>query len=251
MSELITSTKNDFVKMAKRLKSKKGRTLTNTFLVEGTICVSELLQHMPALAKAIIVVEDTHADIRTLSEKLDIEIYVVKEHVMKAISDCKSSQGITAIAAFPASKVPASGFILALDGVADPQNVGTMIRTADAAGCAGVALSENCADFLSPKAVRASMGSVFHLPIIITQLPAFLSNLRKNNYRIAIAHTSGRADYDLPWQSCCLVIGNEARGVSSEVAALATNHISIPMYGKAESLNAAVAAGILIYQLRK
>ncbi len=251
MNELITSTKNDFVKMAKSLKSKKARALTKTFLVEGTKCVIELLLHMPNLAKTLIVVEAAHPDICAIAAKLDIEIYIVKEHVMNAISDCKTSQGIAAIAAAPIYTVPNSGFILALDGVADPQNVGTIIRTADAAGCAGVVLSENSADFLSPKAVRASMGSVFHMPIINTQLPTFLSNLRKNNYRIAVAHTSGQADYDLHWNSCCLVIGNEARGVSSEVASLATDKISIPMFGKAESLNAAVAAGILIFKIRK
>ncbi len=250
MNELVTSTKNDFVKLAKSLKSKKARVENNLFLVEGTKCVSELFTHMPWLAKSLIVVNDMHADICAVAAKAGAQIVFVKEHVMDAISDCKTSQGIAAIASFPCIALPENGFILALDDVADPQNTGTMIRTADAAGCAGVVLSENSADFLSPKAVRASMGSIFHLPIVVAALPHFLLGLRDKNYRIAVSDMTGQSEYDFDWQSCCLVIGNEARGVSDEVIALSTDQISIPMYGKAESLNAAVAAGILIYKLR-
>jgi RNA methyltransferase, TrmH family len=236
--------------MAKSLKSKKSRNEYGAFMVDGTKCVGELISHMPNLLKSLIVIEGQHKDIADLAANMKVEVYPVKQHVMNAISDCKTSQGVAAIATYPSYIIPKSGFILALDGVADPQNVGTMIRTADAAGCAGVVMSDSCADFLSPKSVRASMGSVFHLPIVKTDLLPYLSELRSNGYRIAAAHMSGQSDFDLPWQSCCLVIGNEARGVCEPITALATDHVSIPMFGSAESLNAAVAAGILIYKIR-
>jgi len=251
LNNIITSTKNDFVKMAKSLSAKKSRIENNAFLVEGAKCVAELIEYMPAHIKSLIVTDGQHDDIVDYAEKNSIELYSVKQHVMNAISDCKTSQGVLALAALLGNTKPPGGFILALDGVADPQNVGTMIRTADAAGCAGVVLGESSADFLSPKAIRASMGSVFHLPIYKTNLTEYLSGLRDEGYRIAAAHMSGQSEYSCDFQKTCLVIGNEARGVSTDIAALATDHISIPMYGKAESLNAAVAAGILIYKLRK
>ena len=250
LNDIITSTKNDFVKMAKSLSAKKVRIENKAFLVEGGKCVAELIAHMPHLIKSLIVTEGQHGDIANYAKENNIDLYTVKEHVMNAISDCKTSQGVLAIASLIGNTKPSGGFILALDDVADPQNVGTMIRTADAAGCAGVVLSQSSADVLSPKAIRASMGSVFHLPILKTDVSEYLSSLVNGGYRIAVSHMSGQSEYSYDFSKTCLVIGNEARGVSPEITALATDHISIPMYGKAESLNAAVAAGILIYKLR-
>lgn len=251
MNEVITSTKNDFVKMVKTLKTKKGRAKHSYFLVEGVKCVKELLTHKPDLLESLIVTEDSYNDFASAAEKLGAKTYVVKEHVLAAVSAFKTAQGVVAVAKLPKMKAPMEGFILALDDVSDPQNVGTMIRTADAAGCSGVILSQESADYLSPKSVRASMGSVFHIPIFITEdLHSYLNSLIKGGYRVAAADMHGTADYSYDRQKTCLVIGNEARGVSEDTLSICTDKISVPMYGKAESLNAAVAAGILIYKIR-
>lgn len=250
MKEIITSTKNDFVKMVKSLKTKKGRAKNSSFLVEGIKCVNELLTHRSDLLNSLIVTEDSCNDLVSTAKELGAKIYVVKQHVLSAVSDFKTSQGVAAVAKLPKTKVTQNGFILALDDVSDPQNVGTMIRTADAAGCSGIVLSRESADYLSPKSVRASMGSVFHLPIHITDLSTFLTNVMQKGYRVAAADMYGTSDYSYDWKKTCLVIGNEARGVSNKTLQICTDKISVPMYGKAESLNAAVAAGILIYKIR-
>lgn len=250
MAEIITSTKNEFVKLAKSLRTKKSRISNKCFLVEGEKCVSELIQYAQDLIQDFIVLENKYLHILSTVSKSHIKIHYVKDHVMNAICESKTPQGIAAIAAFPEYTLPSKGFIVALDNVQDPQNVGTIIRTADAAGCSGVALSHECADYLSPKAIRASMGSIFHLPICKMNLLEYLPKLVENGYSIVSAHLNGNFEYTLDWKKTCLVIGNEARGISEDVQRLSTQLIKIPMYGEAESLNAAVAAGILIYKIR-
>ena len=251
MKEIITSTKNEYIKMLKTLKTKKGRKTQGLFIVEGEKCVHELLENMPDLLSSILVVENTNEHFIRKAVDIGSGVCTVKEHVMNALGDLKTSQGIAAVAKLPVFKPVMSGFILALDGVSDPQNVGTMIRTADAAGCSGVVLSDGSADFLSPKAVRASMGSIFHMPVYYAALPDYLPGLKENGYKIACADMNGDSNYEYDWKKTCLVIGNESRGISQEVMSLSTDRISIAMYGKAESLNAAVASAILIYKIRE
>jgi len=246
----ISSTQNDFVKMVKSLKTKKGRGKHGAFLVEGEKCVRELMTHMPDILSSLIVSSSQYEDLIQRAQNMGRRVYTVEEHVMAALSDCKTPQGIAAVALKPLHADVNAGFIVALNGVQDPQNVGTIIRTADAAGCACVVLSEESADFFSPKAVRASMGSIFHIPVLYENLVIYVSKLLTRGYRVACADIEGSEKYELEAARTCLVIGNEARGLSEDMLALCTDRIRIPMYGQAESLNAAVAAGILIYKIR-
>ena len=140
-----------------------------------------------------------------------------------------------------------------MDGVQDPGNVGTILRTADAAGFDGALLSGACADLYSAKTLRATMGSVFRVPTRRTDdLPAALTVMRESGYAV-VATELGGADFyaHCPHEKCVLVIGSEGRGVSPEVRAVATHHLALPMRGGAESLNAAVAAGIMIYEMAR
>jgi len=247
---IITSTKNDLVRHARSLHTAKGRAEQGEMLVEGEKCVRELLAFMPERLRSLIVIGGRYEDIVQTAESLGSRVYTVAEHVMTAACDCKTPQGVAAVAAIPAYLPVQSGFIVALDDVQDPANVGAIIRTADAAGASGVALSPACADAFSPKAIRASMGSAFHLPIFKTALIEYLKSLATGGHHVACAHLDGTTKFKLDWQQTCLVIGNESRGISAPVMALATDMVRIPMFGKAESLNAAVAAGILIYKIR-
>ncbi len=247
---LITSTRNEYVKYVKELHDGKGRLLHGEMLVEGEKCVAELIAFMPQHVRCVAVTEGRFDDIAQAARSLGARVYVVSEHVMNAMCDCAAPQGVAAVAAIPQYTDVKTGFIVALDDVQDPSNVGAVIRTADAAGASGVALSKGCADAFSPKTVRASMGSVFHLPVFKAALPEYLSELLLKGYRIACAHLDGKTEFALEWQRTCLVIGNESRGISGRVMQLATDIVRVPMYGKAESLNAAVAAGILIYKIR-
>ena len=147
---------------------------------------------------------------------------------------------------------PAGRRLIALDGVQDPGNVGTILRTADAAGLDGVILGPECADVFSPKVLRASMGSVFRMGLSFPpDLAACLGRMRDRGYAVLSSQLDGdpfgaRGDVGDAW---VLVIGNEGSGVSPEVKAAATHHLALPMRGGAESLNAAVAAGIMMYDL--
>ena len=250
MQGVITSTKNETVKDARRLKQKKGRMQSGMFLVEGAKSVKELLAYRPQDVRTMFVCGDKFEDTANEAQKVGAYVVRVSDNVMDAICDCKTPQGIAAAAAIPKHRRAEDGFIVALDDVQDPSNLGTIIRTADAAGASCVVLSAGCTDTYAPKAVRASMGSLFHLPVVKADLPAFLGNIKEDGYVVACAHLDGDTDFRLDWRRTCLVIGNESRGISDDVMALATHRVKIPMYGKAESLNAAVAAGILIYKIR-
>lgn len=248
---VISSTQNEFVKMIRSLHDRKGRSERRMFLVEGKKCVDELLKYMPGIINTLIVTEGLPADDVVMQiEALGKRVQRVAPHVMKALCDCKTPQSLAAVADIPDQATVEDGFVIALDDVMDPANVGTIIRTADAAGCSAVVLSSGSADPFSPKAVRASMGSLFHLPVARTELHSRLDELLQKGYDVACAELAGTTDVCLDANRTCLVIGNESRGISEEIMKRATARIRIPIYGKAESLNAAVAAGILIYKIR-
>ncbi len=250
MSEIITSFSNEFVKYARSLKNKKARSQNGAFLVEGEKCVTELAENMPETAQNVVVIEGKYQKLTKKLREAGAKVFFVSESVLDSISEAKTPQGIAAIALMPAYSRVDTGFIVMLDDVQDPQNVGTIIRTADAAGCSCVVLSEECADCFSPKAVRASMGSIFHIPVTRAFLPDYIRMLAANGHEIVCADIRGDTEFKLNWNNTCLIIGNESRGVSEDIRKLSAKMVKIPMYGKAESLNAAVAAGILIYKIR-
>ena len=143
---------------------------------------------------------------------------------------------------------------LALDGIQDPGNMGTMIRTADAAGFDGLLLSPDCVDIFSPKVLRATMGSIFRMSFAFPEsLPSALLELREKDYSILSSQLDGDPFYSRNnvSSSFVLIVGNEGNGISDPVKSVATHHLCLPMRGGAESLNAAVAAGIMMYDLMK
>ena len=143
--------------------------------------------------------------------------------------------------------------VIVIEGVQDPGNVGTILRTADAAGFDGALLSSACADLYGAKTLRATMGSVFRVPVRRTaDLPAALEEMKARGYAI-VATELGGADFyaHCPHERAVLVIGSEGNGVSAAVREVATHHLALPMRGGAESLNAAVAAGIMMYELMR
>lgn len=140
--------------------------------------------------------------------------------------------------------------IVALDRVQDPGNLGTILRTADAMGAAGLLLGAGCADPYAPKPLRAAMGSIYHLPVWQGELEGEIPRLVQQGFTCICGHLKGGDTLPKVGERCVLVIGNEGSGVSDPVAAQCHKY-RLPMYGFAESLNASVAAGILIYELAK
>ena len=246
--EILSSLQNPKVQSWRSLKDKKGRDEQNAFLVEGVRMVSEALSSgLPV--RALLLREDRRND----SVPDGIPVWILSDRVFQAVCNTRTPQGVAAVVARSVRPVEGSR-LLALDGLQDPGNVGTILRTADAAGFDGVLLSRDCADLFSPKVLRSTMGSVFRLGFSFPDsLPAALENLRKRGYSVISSQLDGdpffsRKDVS---DSFVLIIGNEGNGVSEPVRAVATHRLALPMRGGAESLNAAVAAGIMMYDLTR
>lgn len=247
MIERLTSLKNPRVSAWRALKERKARRESGCFLVEGRKMVEEALASR--FTVEAVLVDERLADTFRLPE--NTAFYSLPEHVLAAVCDTKTPQGIAAVVRM--QPAPASGArLVALDGVQDPGNVGTILRTADAAGIDGVLLSNQCADVFSPKVLRATMGSIFRMPVTVTDdLPGVLQGLREQGWSILSSQLDGEPFFQRQGvgNQFCLIIGNEGNGVSASVQAQATHRLRLPMRGGAESLNAAIAAGIMMYDL--
>lgn len=198
-------------------------------------------------------VEDGHDLMVAILQGAGANVNIVTRAVMKSLTNTNEPQWVCASVETPQHELPLCyphGLIVMLDSVQDPGNMGTIIRSADAFGACGVLINEACADPYAPKPVRASMGSVYHLPIWRGDLIRELDRLVEQKYTLICGHLEG--DEELPPinDKAVLVIGNEGHGVSDEIAERCIKY-RLPMYGLAESLNASVAAGILIYELAK
>ena len=249
MTEHITSLKNAKVTTWKSLKDRKGRKETGCFLVEGRKMVEEALASAFSI-DAILVDADRAAE---FSLPRHIPVFTMPSHVLAAVCDTKTPQGIAAVVRMADVQLTGSRLV-AMDGVQDPGNVGTIIRTADAAGFDGVILSTQCADVFSPKVLRATMGSIFRMGIRVTDdLPGVLAQMVKEGASVLSSQLDGEPFYQRSPlnERFVLVIGSEGNGVTDEVKAVATHKVKLPMRGGAESLNAAVAAGIMMYELTR
>lgn len=245
--EHITSLKNPKVTAWKALKDRKGRRESGCFLVEGRKMVEE------ALASAFDVETVLVQEGMELPDGLTMPVYELPAHVLAAVCNTKTPQGIAAVVRMKEQSALGK-HIVVLDGVQDPGNVGTIIRTADAAGLDGVLLSTQCADVFSPKVLRATMGSIFRMNLRTTDdLPGELTKLREKGYSILSSQLDGTPFYEREKvaEQFALIIGNEGNGVSEQVQQTATHRVRLPMRGGAESLNAAIAAAIMMYELMR
>lgn len=243
--EIIRSKANSLIKNAKKLQQKKYR--KTSYLIEGWHLLEEAQQH-GAEIETIFVTEEGLERVRD-KEK----VRVVSPEVLAELSDSVTPQGVVAQLRLPVGEVPErlTGKYLVLEDVQDPGNVGTMIRTADAAGYDGVFLSDKSADVYNMKVLRAMQGSHFHLPIYRVQIEELVTRLKKSPTTIlATTLSKGSVDYKsvkVP-SNFALVMGNEGQGISSFMAEEADQLVHITMPGQAESLNVAVAAGILLFR---
>ena len=249
MMEHITSLKNAKVTVWKSLKDRKGRKESGCFLVEGRKMVEEAMASAFPV-EAILVDDERQGEFHLPG---DVPVFTMPSHVLAAVCDTKTPQGIAAVVRMAEVELQGSRMV-AMDGVQDPGNVGTIIRTADAAGFDGIILSNQCADVFSPKVLRATMGSIFRMGIRVTDdLPGLLTGLVQQGASVLSSQLDGEPFYQRSPlnERFVLVIGSEGNGVTDEVKALATHKVKLPMRGGAESLNAAVAAGIMMYELTR
>lgn len=252
----LTGLQNPMVKAAAELKQKKYRQQQGLFLAEGLRTVEEAVRYGAVQSIFYTAIDDdrTRAVLEEAAAK-QIKLVCVSDKVLKKIADTETPQGIIAVCEMLSKRLDdflASGkMLLVLDRVTDPGNIGTMLRTADAAGVGGLLLLQGCADIYAPKTVRASMGSLFHLPVLSGLSEELLVQAaRKAGYELLVTCLDGADNlYKADLQGrIAFVMGNEANGVSPALLAAADKRVFIPMQGRAESLNVAMAAGIVMFE---
>ena len=278
--EIISSKDNKRIKYLRSLLEKgSARKKNRQFIVEGIKLVDEALEYgkvceiilseslyeeiiSGGLIKNALLADNGKNLIAYVNEANSTT--VVSDAVFKTVSETINPQGVVAIVTMPEYEILNEGFLtqtynktgkiklLILEDTADPGNLGTIMRTAEAAGVTGVIMGKGTVDIFNPKAVRSTMGSIFRLPFIyVEDVREAIRELKKYGISFYAAHLKGKQSYkDVKYSDKAgILIGNEARGLSPETAELADIYIIIPMQGKVESLNAAVAAALMMYEI--
>ena len=248
MEMRITARKNPLMQQVKKLfSSRKEREAAGLFAADGTKLLQEAVRFFPGL-DTVILSDGVEADVPA-----HVRLIRVPEDVMASISPMESPQGAVFLCRLPEKQPLVAGKpMLLLDGIQDPGNLGTILRTADALQVP-VVLLEGCADPYSHKVVRASMGAVFRTPVVQSTWAEASSILRAAQVPVAVTALSDRARdiRQAPLQEIAVVIGSEGRGVRPEILAAADVELIIPMNANCESLNAAVAASIVLWQMQQ
>lgn len=259
---MLDNPRSPRVRSIAKLAKRQGRVDTGLFLLEGPQAVTEALSFRPELVVELFATPTAlgrYTEIGRTAAAADIDIEFVTEQVLDSMADTVTPQGIIAVCRqFPTSvkDILGSGpkLIAILEEVRDPGNAGTIIRAADAAGADAVILTGRSVDLYNPKVVRASTGSIFHLPVAVdVELDAVLQRVREAGLSILAADIKGedllaaRVEGVLAKPTAWL-FGNEARGLSEEQFALADRAITVPIYGRAESMNLATAASVCLYE---
>ena len=234
---VITSKDNKRIKEIRKLLTKKGRTKAQQFLIEGEHLIEEAIQFGAHIEEIFVLETDTFI--------FDLKTTVVTKDVMSSLSKLVTPPGIIAVVRMETKSIE-SDRVLAIDGIQDPGNLGTLIRTADALNFKRILIGKNTVDPYSDKVLRSSQGSHFHVSLEDVDLIEVMQNF---NGTILTTDLSGESLTDkITDEKIMIVLGNEGQGVSEEVLAAANYKVKIDMPGDAESLNVAVAGGILMHQ---
>ena len=243
---IITSKDNEIIKNIKKLKEKKYR--LDSYIVEGIKMVKEAINENQEIA-LIAIREDFKIDFDTKN----IKTVIISNKIFNDISDVKTPQGILAVIKKNQNNQIETNqeYILALDSLQDPGNMGTIIRTADSANINQIIINKTTVDPYSPKVIRSTMGAIYRTNIIeVEDLKTTLKEMKSKGFQIITTDLKAtQSIYDINYNNkTVVVIGNEANGVSQEILQIADKKVIIPMLGKTESLNASIAASIMIYE---
>ncbi len=256
--DILTSTANPLIKQVRALRQKKSRAASGTFLVEGIHHVGEAIEagwgadvilHAPELLTSGFA-----QDLLTRASRLGFKLQPVSPHVMESLADKENPQGILAVVrqkywTFDDLKsVPCAA---ALVSPQDPGNVGTILRTMDAVNADALFLLDGGVELYHPNTVRASMGALFWKPVVQSSFDEFIQWARTKKMQLIATSAKAGTDYRefIPQTPWALVLGNEQKGLSAQHCAACDASISLPMRGRASSLNLSVAAGVLLYRL--
>ena len=254
--QTITSKDNELIKHIRKLKDKKYRDESNEYVVEGVKLVEEAVKEN-AKIKQIIVCEDTtrtyEIPTHIMLEIAKYECISVSDKIFNIITQVTNPQGIMAIIEKNAQNAKidyTQDIIVVLDDVQDPGNLGTILRTVDSIGLNQIIVSKGTADAFNSKVVRSTMGAIFRIKIIeVENLAQAIKEMRKHHFKLMVTSLQTKNSiYDIDFYKKIIVIVNEAKGVSKEIQDMADEKAKIPMLGRTESLNASVAAGVVMYE---
>ena len=254
---MITSASNSKIKYVCELRdSGRARRRDKCFIAEGLRMFTETPEDM---IKECYVTEGflSSPDERVKSKLENIKYETVSDRVFEKMSGTVTPQGVMAVVKYkghePADIISGGGTVLLLENIQDPGNLGTMLRTAEAAGVKGILLSHGSADIYSPKVIRSTMGAIYRMPFAYGDIYDMMDDLKKAGFKIhaaALGYDSDYRDADYTGDTA-LLIGNEGNGLTKRAIESSTDTVTIPMDGQAESLNAAVSAALLMYEARR
>ena len=262
MSIMITAKDNEKVKYTKSLLKTKNRTKESKFIIEGYRILTLAIE-CSADIEYVFINEDFENKeehikfLETLKEK-NMKIYKTTNKIFDDLVDTETTQGILGVVRFKQKNIEESlnedsRFVLILDRIQDPGNMGTIIRTADAAGIDAIIALKGCVDIYNPKVIRSTMGSIFDMNVINTTQDEALRLLKLKDFDIVSSYLDTNNFYNSVEYNykTALVIGNEANGINEELVSKSDVLVKIPIYGKAESLNAAISSAILMYEIKQ
>jgi TrmH family RNA methyltransferase len=251
----ITSVHNPKVKLWSQLLTKRGRESQGKFLLEGTHLIQEALKADIELEAVLYSQERGYPKELEDPDLLPCDCIAVSEAVLAKCADTQTPQGVVAIAVKPKWQVAEileqpNALVMVIDSVQDPGNLGTIIRSADAVGASAVVIGHGTVDLYNPKAVRSTMGSLFHLPIVEADLLELLPTAIDKGIQIISTSLQAKEHcYEIDMTpSTWFIVGNEGNGVSPQLQSFVTQQIIIPMRGQAESINVAMAATVLLFE---
>ncbi|MGL5312771.1 MAG: TrmH family RNA methyltransferase [Peptostreptococcaceae bacterium] len=262
MAIMITAKDNDKVKYTKSLLKSKNRNKESKFIIEGYRILTLAIE-CNAKIDYVFINEDfekkqEHTEFLEVLKNKNINTYKTTNKIFNELVDTENTQGILAVVKFKQRTIEENlkedhRFVLILDRIQDPGNMGTIIRTADAAGVDAIIALKGCVDIYNPKVIRSTMGSIFDMNIINTTQEEAVRLLKLKNFDIVSSYLDTNNYYNTVEYNykVALVIGNEANGINDELVSKSDVLVKIPIYGKAESLNAAISSAILMYEIKK
>ena len=259
---IINSKDNEKIKYTKSLLKSKNRNKEKKFIIEGYRIVT-LAIDCDAKLEYVFINEDfenkkEHIELLEILKSKNIKVYKTTNKLFENFIDTENTQGIIGVVKFNTNTLESNfkkenKFVLVLDRIQDPGNMGTIIRTADACGVDLIIALKGCVDIYNPKVIRSTMGSIFDMNIVYENQDEAINFLKNNGFSIVSSYLDTDNYYNnISYNNkTALVIGNEANGINNDIILNSGTLVKIPIYGKAESLNAAISSAILMYEIKK